>query len=444
MKQLWQSGSWSRIVVIAALAVAPVLAGAERMTCVPVPVDPECVPAGENVFPWDPEGPTCCEGLAATAWAEFDPMTGLCLSMDGALVCLACGDGVCDEGENICNCPGDCTEVCVPRGEFVFPWDRNGSECCDGLTATVIAELDPTTGGCIQMDGALVCLACGDGVCDQDEDICNCPADCTEECATAGEYVHPWDPNGPECCPGLRASGVYEIDAAGVCQPLLGGAICIACGDRVCGPGEDSCNCPDDCAADCEGLPEDACVDRNGCLPGYAGFCDCTCPGPPGYEGGGCEGCSADCFMYAACVAGPEELDIDLETDGGFDGSGGMDISVHDGFMAVHNPFGHPENCTVELRETQMARLLTAAGHVDWTGLARSYISPDNPYCCCDQFVYGLDALIHFGGGAYVSTATEWCDESYYMGSMPAGFLAFYDELSLVAREVSDFCRPMP
>jgi hypothetical protein len=57
--------------------------------------------------------------------------------------------------------------------------------------------------------------------------------------------------------------------------------------------------------ASCSGLGEGECQATPGCEPGYAGICDCTCPGPAGYEGGGCAGCAPGCFVYQACVASP-------------------------------------------------------------------------------------------------------------------------------------------
>lgn len=195
--------------------------------------------------------------------------------------------------------------ACVGAGDHVWPWDPNGPDCCEGLVATVITEIDPATGECVALDGAMQCLACGDGTCGDGEDACSCPADCAADCVPAGGYVFPWDPSYGVCCPGLHTASTYDIDENGECQALVGGAVCIACGDGACGAGEDGCNCAADCAEGCGGLPEDLCAARAGCEPGYHGFCDCTCPGPPGYEGGGCPGCGAECFVYAACVTVP-------------------------------------------------------------------------------------------------------------------------------------------
>jgi hypothetical protein len=74
-----------------------------------------CVPAGGEI-----EGKVicalCCDGLV-----EREPMVETTQVFDGypegcgpgpappsILVCVACGDGVCGEGENRCVCPEDC------------------------------------------------------------------------------------------------------------------------------------------------------------------------------------------------------------------------------------------------------------------------------------------------------------------------------------------------
>ena len=365
--------TWRRFLALALAMMLPLLVAAEQPTCVPIPVEPTCVEIGGQVFPWDSESP----------------------------------------------------------------------DCCDGLRPAGISEIDPMTGACELLDGAMVCLPCGNGVCDAAEDACSCPEDCTEDCVQAGGNVFPWDPSYGVCCPGLQAAGVMDFDeTTGTCEPLLGGAVCIACGDGLCGPGEDLCNCPDDCATSCEGLPEDACAARADCEGGYVGDCDCTCPGPVGYEGGGCEGCGADCFGFVACVPAARELQLRYDTDGGFAGVGDRDLTLHNRILTVTSPWGDATACSVELTRGQHERLLAAAGHVDWESLEATYVLPDNPYCCCDQFVHAWSATVTFGDRT-VFAETNWCDESRYMSLLPWAFEILLDELSAVADEVEAFCRPL-
>lgn len=52
----------------------------------------------------------CCEGLTESCTFKPD-FTGRCVGGNdypGFPVCLACGDGLCEVGENDCNCPEDC------------------------------------------------------------------------------------------------------------------------------------------------------------------------------------------------------------------------------------------------------------------------------------------------------------------------------------------------
>lgn len=59
---------------------------------------------------------------------------------------------------------------------------------------------------------------------------------------------------------------------------------------------------PDALLPACSGFGADTCSTRSFCAPGCTGMCDCTCPGPEGYEGCGCGGCADTCFQFAACV----------------------------------------------------------------------------------------------------------------------------------------------
>lgn len=77
-------------------------------------------------------------------------------------------------------------------------------------------------------------------------DICNYPFPiivCVPEGQTMPVYP------GYQCCPGLAAISTATPDANGNCptHPLLGASICTKCGNGSCGPGENKCNCPEDC-----------------------------------------------------------------------------------------------------------------------------------------------------------------------------------------------------
>jgi hypothetical protein len=81
---------------------------AEKDVCYPKVDDPslscgEIAYTGQNV--------ACCEGLVKRCGLEF--FDGSCdmtaaKSLDGVPVCIPCGNGICNQFENRCNCPEDC------------------------------------------------------------------------------------------------------------------------------------------------------------------------------------------------------------------------------------------------------------------------------------------------------------------------------------------------
>ncbi len=65
-------------------------------------------------------------------------------------------------------------------------------------------------------------------------------------CIAEGESG-PFVPDAPECCEGLVPVDCSSPGAGGECDGCAGAFICTACGDGVCGPGENICRCPEDC-----------------------------------------------------------------------------------------------------------------------------------------------------------------------------------------------------
>ena len=51
---------------------------------------------------------SCCEGLVKRCGVEFFEGTCSPYSKNSIPVCLPCGNGICNEFENRCNCPEDC------------------------------------------------------------------------------------------------------------------------------------------------------------------------------------------------------------------------------------------------------------------------------------------------------------------------------------------------
>ena len=73
-----------------------------------------------------------------------------------------CGNGLCESGENACNCPGDCPGPCCGNG--VCDPGENACNCPSDCH-----------GSC-----------CGNGVCEAGENACNCPRDCYGSCCGNG------------------------------------------------------------------------------------------------------------------------------------------------------------------------------------------------------------------------------------------------------------------
>jgi len=110
--------------------------------------------------PNDPKpGPiTCCQpGEGTSCCTEAAPYT-----------CFAYGDSV----------DGDGLDRCRELGEQVGGKAICPADCCDGLAR--VPNLVPGPDGCEGSGhmGISVCLLCGDGVCDDLENACNCPEDC--------------------------------------------------------------------------------------------------------------------------------------------------------------------------------------------------------------------------------------------------------------------------
>jgi hypothetical protein len=159
-----------------------------------------------------------------------------------------CGDGRCDPIESDITCPQDCLLACRKEGEMT---GMGTPGCCQGLTP--LSRLNvPYNDGCEAMTGSgSVCTRCGDGACGLGEDYCKCPKDCKKpECFADGvSFRGGSDDPSKYCCPGLKAlTQTASLNMS--CGSYSEHYTCTAamCGDGTCGPGEDMCNCPTDCA----------------------------------------------------------------------------------------------------------------------------------------------------------------------------------------------------
>ena len=198
-----------------------------------------------------PENPygTCPEGLAC--------YEGACLAACGFEGGPACTDAeICIDPEGTCGA-GDAGGVCVPY-PFSCPdvWEPVCG--CDGQTyasecaAKQAGQSWSATGTCAP---------------------CNGPGD-----IYMGE---PYE----ACCDGLTAVPPCAWDD-GECLCLMCMCwSCTACGNGSCGPGEDPCNCPEDCT-DCS--DPFACEADADCVKDVDGCCPCSQGGTPAAFNGAC------------------------------------------------------------------------------------------------------------------------------------------------------------
>lgn len=102
----------------------------------------ECLAEGESsncITGGGEECLSCCSGLTGVGILSWNEQYG-CIGITG-YVCTRCGDGNCGTGENICNCPADCSSpspspspteeqlVCETSGGS---WIAGGCDPCDG------------------------------------------------------------------------------------------------------------------------------------------------------------------------------------------------------------------------------------------------------------------------------------------------------------------------
>ncbi len=184
---------------------------------------------------------SCCGNLTRLPNSTMDE-NGSCIPpVNESYVCTNCGNELCENGENNCNCPYDCNISCIDydggrnyyqkgnltRGENVF-WDA-----CKNFTGLVeyYCEQNASRSEEIQCPEDYECYY---GKC------VNTTLPCLQE-GEVGEKF-PWN----DCCAGLTKgefiSDVSECEAYGTMF------ICINCGDGACGIWENVCNCPQDCS----------------------------------------------------------------------------------------------------------------------------------------------------------------------------------------------------
>jgi hypothetical protein len=170
-----------------------------------------------------------------------------------------CGNGICRFGETATTCPTDCGGVVTCAGEGqtagggLVPYGTVGLKCCAGLTPmdqNIGVKADGACGN-VGADMSPICTKCGNGVCGQGENKCNCPADCKSTgCATEGQGIYSFD-TATQCCSGLKKVSSSAANDYPTCSNIPVADVyshyCIKCGDGICGTRENKCNCSADC-----------------------------------------------------------------------------------------------------------------------------------------------------------------------------------------------------
>ncbi len=212
-----------------------------------------------------------------------------CVAQKGKAVCennqcvlklieriAVCGDGKCEDRETTENCQQDCP--CAGLGETLSPKNN----CCAGLVAVSNYYQIDSQDNCFRKTDTnvkSVCVNCGNGKCETNEDKCNCPKDCgnaaagcgngkcepgenaancgpdcpADSCVEEGNEKLVVPEEAPDCCAGLTEIFDFATIYTDCSSPSNGTMICAKCGDGICGLGENKCNCSKDCdiAADC-------------------------------------------------------------------------------------------------------------------------------------------------------------------------------------------------
>jgi sialate O-acetylesterase len=134
----------------------------------------------------------------------------------------ACGNLLCESGEDRCTCDADCG-----------PPLSSELDCDDGMDDNCDGEVDCDDPDC---STSTLCTYCGDGFCDPDENPCSCADDCGTPPASETDCSDGRD----EDCDDLTDCADADCVGDPVCP--------ITCDfDGVCDPGEDCNNCPADC-----------------------------------------------------------------------------------------------------------------------------------------------------------------------------------------------------
>jgi hypothetical protein len=274
--------------------------------------------------------PTCTTNAQCTTDQFCDTKTSCCVLRPQS----ACGNGLCEPGEDATNCPFDCGCFDGLQDGYETDVDCGGLTCAPcAVDQHCLSPFDCTTGFCDNGFCKFPPAFCGDGFCDAaaGESETTCPQDCQFGfCGDGicGAFENPFV--CPNDCPSFCGDGFCVPPESTDTCPMDCPSFC---GDGFCNaPIEDSLNCPQDCTFCGDGVctfPEDPSSCPFDCGSGFCGdgacrppedatSCPADCSGacPPGTTACGiscvdtqadtnnCGGCGIRCATGKSCIAG--------------------------------------------------------------------------------------------------------------------------------------------
>ena len=136
----------------------------------------------------------CCSGLVKVKISSEGGARSLCVKIaeqkDGALCNVVEGDADCASGYGCDLQPAGAQSVCKPlpscvsEGQSVNLYREalaKSPRCCAGMTAVALDWIPNGEGKCAAQiqSKSYACIKCGDGVCGDQENKCNCAKDCS-------------------------------------------------------------------------------------------------------------------------------------------------------------------------------------------------------------------------------------------------------------------------